>query len=57
MKKIEGLTFLFDKRIAERNVKKKLISQKQYEEFLKSLPDERDNCESIKIETDIQYDA
>ena len=30
---------LFDRRIVERNVKRGLITRKDYEKFLKSLPD------------------
>jgi len=33
---------LFDRRIVERNIKRGLITRKDYEKFLKSLPDVAD---------------
>jgi len=33
---------LFDMRIVERNIKRGLITRKEYERFLKSLPDAAD---------------
>ena len=34
---------LFDRRIVERNIKRGLITRKDYEKFLKSRPDVSDN--------------
>ena len=34
---------LFDARTVERNIKRGLITRKEYERFLKSLPDMADN--------------
>lgn len=56
-KKIGLPKYISDKRIIDRNIRKKLISQKEYEEYLKTLPDETQSVDQIKIETDVQYDA
>ncbi|MGA7741009.1 MAG: hypothetical protein ABSF35_06200 [Polyangia bacterium] len=37
---------LFDRRIVERNIKRGLITRKDYEKFLKSRPDASDNIRS-----------
>jgi hypothetical protein len=38
---------IFDKRIVERNLKRNKITQKDYEQYLKSLPDAKGK--SIKV--------
>jgi hypothetical protein len=37
---------LFDRRIVERNIKRGLVTRKDYEKFLKSLPDASDKLRS-----------
>ena len=37
---------LFDRRIVERNIKRGLVTRKDYEKFLKSLPDASDKMRS-----------
>ena len=39
-----------DKRIVSRNINKKLLTEKEYENFLKSLPDDADEGEPLTIE-------
>jgi hypothetical protein len=39
---------LFDRRIVERNIKKGLLSRKDYEKHLKSLPDVASNIASAE---------
>jgi hypothetical protein len=41
---------VFDKRIVERNIKKGLITRKQYEERLAALPDVEGNAEYVATE-------
>jgi hypothetical protein len=40
----------FDVRILERKLRRGLISQKEYEKYLKSLPDRSENTASIRLE-------
>ena len=40
----------FDLRTLETNLRKGLISEKDYKSFLKNLPDEKENTEFIEIE-------
>lgn len=39
-----------DKRIISRNINKKLLTEKEYEHFLKSLPDDSEEGEPLIIE-------
>ncbi|MGI5860938.1 MAG: hypothetical protein ACOX6T_02655 [Myxococcales bacterium] len=39
---------LFDKRLVSRNLKKGLLDPKDYERYLKSLPDVADNAASVE---------
>jgi hypothetical protein len=41
---------LFDLRTIERNIKRGLITRKEYERFLKSLPDAADNIAPSEAE-------
>lgn len=43
---------LFDKRTVKRNIKQKLISQKDLDSFRKSLDDDTSKLEVIKVDTD-----
>lgn len=43
----DNSAFLLDKRTVERNIKKGLISRKDYEQHLESLKDVEDNAEVI----------
>ncbi len=43
----KSLRFL-DRRVVERNIKKGLVTRKDYDKFLKSLPDCRENVASDK---------
>lgn len=40
----------FDTRIIERRLKKGLVSQKEYDTYLKQLPDDKDNFDVVPIE-------
>ena len=40
---------LVDRRVIERNIRKKLISQKDFEAHLAALPDTESNAEFIKV--------
>jgi hypothetical protein len=42
----------FDKRIVNRNIKKKLISQKDLDSFKKELEDDNNRLEVIKVDVD-----
>ena len=42
----------FDKRIVNRNIKKKLISQKDLDSFKKELEDDNNRLEVIKVDDD-----
>lgn len=44
--------FLYDVRIAERNIKDGSLSKKEYEKHLKGLPDVEDKGEPLVIEED-----
>ena len=44
--------FLYDVRIAERNIKDGSLSKKEYEKHLKSLPDVEEKGEPLIIEED-----
>jgi len=46
---------LFDLRTVERNIKRGLITRKDYERFLKSLPDASDN--TLPVESGVQPTA
>lgn len=48
---------LFDTRIVERNLKKGLVPQKEYETYLKKLPDEKDNFDLVPIEDENAQDS
>ncbi len=39
----------FDKRIIHKNIEKQLVSRKEYESYLKSLPDDKANAELLEI--------
>jgi hypothetical protein len=41
---------LVDKRILERNFKKGTVTRKDYEKYLKDLPDASDNMEVVSID-------
>ena len=43
---------LFDKRIVNRNIKQKLIGQKDLDAFKKDLDDDTSRLEVIKVDTD-----
>ena len=47
---------LFDLRTVERNIKRGLITRKEYERFLKSLPDAAGNVAPAETETAAQQD-
>ncbi len=40
-------SFLFDKRIIDKNIKSKKITKKDIELYIKSLPDLKTNCEIL----------
>lgn len=40
---------MFDKRTIKKSVERGVLDPKEYEEFLKSLPDESKNVESLKV--------
>ena len=42
--------YLFDHRIVEKNIRKGLITRKQYEDHLKSLSDAEGNAEYVSLE-------
>ena len=42
--------YLFDHRIVEKNIRKGLITRKQYEDHLKSLSDVENNAEYVSLE-------
>lgn len=42
--------YLFDHRIVEKNIRKGLITRKQYEDHLKSLSDAESNAEYVSLE-------
>ncbi len=48
---------LFDLRVVDRLIKKGLTSKKDYEKFLKALPDVADNAESIDVSLGGEEDA
>lgn len=43
-------TILFDSRLAERNIRKGLITREQYDAYLAKLDDTANNAESIELE-------
>ena len=43
---------LFDIRIIERNYKRGTITEKEYLEFLKNLPDEAEKAEEVEVEVE-----
>ena len=43
---------LFDTRLYRRNVRKGLITQKDYEAHIKGLPDDEPNSELVKLDID-----
>ena len=43
---------LFDIRIIERNYKRGTITEKEYLEFLKNLPDEAEKAEEVEMEVE-----
>jgi len=44
--------FLYDERIVERHIKDGTVSKKDYEKYLKSLPDSEEKGEVLIIEED-----
>ena len=40
---------IYDKRVIDLHVKKGLMTNKDYEEFLKSLPDDSKNADTLKV--------
>jgi hypothetical protein len=46
---MEEKNHLFDKRLTERNLMKGIISQKDYERFLKDLPDLKEKYEEDSL--------
>ena len=44
--------FLYDERIVERHIKEGTLSKKEYEKYLKSLPDSEEKGEVLIIEED-----
>ncbi len=43
---------LFDIRIIERNYKRGTITEKEYLDFIKELPDEADKAEEIEVDVE-----
>ncbi len=43
---------LLDKRIVQRNITKKLLTEEEYKSYLSQLKDESSQCEPIHIEED-----
>ena len=41
----------FDNRVVEKNVVRGVVKQDEYDQFLKTLPDESENAEWISLET------
>jgi hypothetical protein len=41
---------LYDKRIIERNVRKGLLQRKDYDKYLKELPDVADNMQVVELD-------
>ena len=39
---------IFDSRIVERNIKRGLVSRKDYEKYLKSLPDSKEKVKPVE---------
>ena len=46
--------YLFDHRIVEKNIRKGLITRKQYEDHLKSLSDAEGNAEYVSLEDEVE---
>ena len=44
--------FLFDKRLVEKNIRRGLVTRKQYNAHLKTLSDVGDNLEHLELEED-----
>ena len=42
--------YLFDQRIVEKNIRKGLITRKQYDNYLKRLADAADNAEYVNLD-------
>jgi len=42
---------LVDRRVIERNIGKKLVSQNDFEAYLKALPDSEPNAEVVRVST------
>ena len=42
-------TKLFDKRVVRRNIDRGLVSQKDYDAYLKGLGDVEDECEPVEV--------
>jgi len=46
-----------DKRIVERNIRKGVIGRKDYEKYLKDLPDVEDRGEAVRVARDLASDS
>ncbi len=42
--------FLYDKRVVNRNVLKKLVTEQEVKKYLSGLKDESQNCEPLDLE-------
>ena len=50
VKNIEKLDeCLLDKRVAQRNIVKKLLTEEEYKSYLSHLKDESSQCESVQL--------
>jgi hypothetical protein len=45
---------IFDKRVVKRNIKRNLLTSKEYEQYLKSLKDAKEKAISMFSEEDLQ---
>ncbi len=44
--------YLFDQRIVEKNIRKGLVTRKQYDAYLKGLADAGDNAEYVNLDAE-----
>jgi len=42
--------FLFDKRLVEKNIRRGLVTRKEYNAYLKSIEDSTENLEHLELE-------
>lgn len=48
---------VFDKRIVNRNLQRKLVSPQEYDQYLSALPDREDNAEVINLDGESNDEA